>query len=153
MNKAASTISKEERRSGPIVVGVDGSNASRRALEWAVGEAEAHGNSVLAISTYLIPTMATAVPGSDIQELADRCQKILATEISEASKGHSSVRIEAKVVEGPAAQVLIDASKPASALVVGSRGHGGFVGLLLGSVSQQCVTHADCPVMVVRPVE
>ena len=60
MNKAASTISDERRRSGPIVVGVDGSNASRRALEWAVREAEARGSGVLALSTYQMPAMAAA---------------------------------------------------------------------------------------------
>jgi nucleotide-binding universal stress UspA family protein len=153
MNKAASTISDERLRSGPIVVGVDGSNASRRALDWAVREAEAHGSGVLALSAYQMPAMAAAAPGYTvgIEELGDYCKKVLETEISAISKSHPSVQIKAKTVEGPAAQILIDASELASALVVGSRGHGGFIGLLLGSVSQQCVTHARCPVVVVRP--
>jgi len=157
MNKAASSISEEERRSAPIVVGVDGSNVSRRALAWAAQEAEIRGNTVLAISTYQIPAMATADLGFslasvDVSELAEYTQRVLATEIAEVTTRHPKVRIEAKVVEGSAAQVLIDASQLASVLVVGSRGHGGFVGLLLGSVSQQCVTHARCPVVaVVRP--
>jgi nucleotide-binding universal stress UspA family protein len=140
------------------VVGVDGSSSSQRALEWAVREAEVHGNTVLAISTYSIPTMAIAESGfalesGNLQELADYCRDVLATQIAEVSDGHSSVRIEPKVVHGPAAQVLIDASDSASTLVVGSRGHGGFIGLLLGSVSQQCVSHAHCPVVVVRTSE
>jgi nucleotide-binding universal stress UspA family protein len=62
----------------------------------------------------------------------------------------SEVHVDATVAEGPAASVLVDAAEGADLLVVGSRGHGGFVGLLLGSVSQQCVTHAPCPVLVVR---
>lgn len=66
MNKAASSISEEERRSAPIVVGVDGSNVSRRALAWAVQEAEIRGNTVLAISTYQIPAMATADLGFNL---------------------------------------------------------------------------------------
>lgn len=158
MDRVASTLSEAERRSGPIVVGADGSDSSQRALEWAVREAEAHGNTVVAISTYLIPTMATAGSGfalqsANIQDLADYCRDVLATQIVEASDGHSSVLVEARVVNGPAAQVLIDASETACTLVVGSRGHGGFIGLLLGSVSQQCVSHAHCPVVVVRSSE
>lgn len=155
MDRGASTHSETKRRLGPIVVGVDGSSSSKRALEWAVREAEVHGNTVLAISTYSIPAMATAESGfaletANIQELADYCRDVLATQIAEVSEGHSSVRIESKVVNGPAAPVLIDASGSAATLVVGSRGHGGFMGLLLGSVSQQCVSHAHCPVVVVR---
>jgi nucleotide-binding universal stress UspA family protein len=155
MSRSASN-SEEERRSAPIVVGVDGSNASRRALEWAVREAECRGNTVLAIGTYQIPAMATATPGfvfdpATMAELADLCRKVMATEFSEATKGHASVRISARVLEGPAAPTRIDASAQASALVVGARGHGGFVGLLLGSVSQHCVNHAHCPVVVIRP--
>jgi nucleotide-binding universal stress UspA family protein len=60
------------------------------------------------------------------------------------------VKIERRVVEGPAASVLVDESRAADLLVVGSRGHGGFTGLLLGSVSQQCAQHAECPVVIVR---
>jgi nucleotide-binding universal stress UspA family protein len=100
--------------------------------------------------------MATASPGfafaaADMQELADICRKTLLAEISVASKGHSSVQIKSRVVEGPPALALIDASEHAAALVTGSRGHGGFLGLLLGSVSQQCVTHAHCPAVVIHP--
>jgi nucleotide-binding universal stress UspA family protein len=60
------------------------------------------------------------------------------------------VKVDGVVTEGPAGSVLVQAAEGADLLVVGSRGHGGFVGLLLGSVSQQCVTHAPCPVLVVR---
>lgn len=157
MNQAASNISEPELQSGPIVVGVDGSAASRRALEWAAQEAEVHGRQVVAVGTYLIPTLVVAAPGfstepAGSQELADYCRKVLEAEVAEASHRHPSVRIDAKVVEGPAAQALIEASQRASMLVVGCRGHGGFMGLLLGSVSQQCVTHAHCPVVVIRPL-
>lgn len=140
----------------PIVVGVDGSPTARLALAWAIREAEAHGNPVLAISSWELPTMAAASPGfafavADLEDLAQSCRKTLLTEIAETSRGHASVHIEARVVEGPPAPTLIHASEHAAALVTGSRGHGGFIGLLLGSVSQQCVTHAHCPVVVVHP--
>ncbi len=60
------------------------------------------------------------------------------------------IELERCVTEGPAAQVLLDAARGGALLVVGSRGHGGFSGLMLGSVSQQCVAHAPCPVVVVH---
>ena len=88
-----------------------------------------------------------------MQELADYTRDTLTLAVPEATAGHPAVKVEARVTEGPAAEALIDASQRASVLVVGSRGHGGFVGLLLGSVSQQCVTHAHCPVMVMRPYD
>lgn len=156
MNASAIRGSEHSDQTSPIVVGVDGSPSSRLALDWAVREAEAHGNPVLAISTYFIPAIATAAPGftfdpGNMEELADQCRAVLATEIAEAQRDHPSVQIESKAIQGPAAPILIEASGRASAVVVGSRGHGGFVGLLLGSVSQQCVTHAHCPVVVIHP--
>jgi nucleotide-binding universal stress UspA family protein len=120
--------------------------------------AEAGGNSVVAISTYAIPAIAMAAPGfslepANVQELADYTRNTVAGAVSDASASRPAVKVEARVIEGPAAEVLIDASRRASLLVVGSRGYGGFVGLLLGSVSQHCVTHAHCPVMVMRPYD
>jgi nucleotide-binding universal stress UspA family protein len=156
METTASDISEKQSRPGPIVVEVDDSPSSRLAPEWAVREAGAHGNRVLALSAYVFPALAAGTPGfsfapAERQGLVDSCRNVLPTEIAEAFKGHPSVQIEGKVFQGPAAQVLIDASRPAEALVVGSRGHRGFVGLLLGSVSQQCVIHGDCPVVVCMP--
>jgi nucleotide-binding universal stress UspA family protein len=156
MSTIAKSDSEQADSTSPIVVGVDGSPTARLALDWAIREAEAHGNPVLAISSWELPAMAAASPGysfavADMQELADICRRTLVAEIAEASKGHPSVQIEPRVVEGPPALALIDASEHAAALVTGSRGHGGFLGLLVGSVSQQCVTHAHCPVMVIRP--
>jgi nucleotide-binding universal stress UspA family protein len=158
MDSAAGNPSDEERRAAPILVGFDGSEPSRSALNWAMRVAQARGNSVVAISTYAIPAIAMSAPGfslepANVQELADYTRDTVAGAVSHASAGHPAVKVEARVVEGPAAEVLIDASQRASLLVVGSRGHGGFVGLLLGSVSQRCVTHAHCPVMVMRPYD
>jgi nucleotide-binding universal stress UspA family protein len=155
MDSASENRSEDERRAAPILVGFDGSEPSRSALDWAMQVAEARRCSVVAISTYAIPAIAMAAPGfsfepANVQELADYALDTLARAVSEASAARPTVKVEAKVVEGAAAEVLIDASKRASLLVVGSRGHGGFVGLLLGSVSQQCVIHAHCPVMVMR---
>jgi nucleotide-binding universal stress UspA family protein len=154
MNGATSSEPYGDHRSGPIVVGVDGSPAGQHALEWAVQEAEAKGTTILAISTYQNPTLASAAPYAGwspalLEELADQAQKILTDGVAAVTKEHPKVEIETKVVEGSAASVLLEASKQASALVVGSRGHGGMVGTLLGSVSHRCVAHAHCPVVVV----
>jgi nucleotide-binding universal stress UspA family protein len=71
--------------------------------------------------------------------------------VREAIPDAGDIRIERRVVEGAAAAVLVEESRGADLLVVGSRGHGGFAQLLLGSVSQQCAHHAECPVVIVRP--
>ncbi|MFZ0996330.1 MAG: universal stress protein [Candidatus Dormiibacterota bacterium] len=156
MSAIASSRTDREHLSGPIAVGVDGSPASRRALEWAVQEAAAKGTKVLAISTYEVPSLVSAAPYAAWspalkEDLADEAQKVLFSLVKATAETHPEVEIDAQVVEGPAAHVLIEASKHASALVVGSRGHGGMVGALLGSVSHRCVAHAHCPVVVVGP--
>jgi len=86
-------------------------------------------------------------PGTDRLGLTQRAVRRVVTE---ALGEHPGVPLEARAVEGAAARVLLDEAKDADLLVVGSRGHGGFAGLLLGSVSLHCVTHAPCPVVVVR---
>ncbi|MGA7087021.1 MAG: universal stress protein [Candidatus Dormiibacterota bacterium] len=156
MNAVASSRIDRDHLSGPVVVGWDGSPASRRALEWAVQEAAVKGTKVLAISAYAVPSLVSAAPYAAWspalkEDLGDEAKKILSRMVSATAEAHPEVEIEAKVVEGLPATVLIEASKHASALVVGSRGHGGMVGSLLGSVSHRCVAHAHCPVVVVGP--
>ncbi len=132
-----------------IVVGVDGSEGSLRALAWAAGEAEHHGAKLRAVRSWapMMPGLGpgysvAAGPGFDEQEFAARrLQEILGEADSDA---------EAVVVEGRAAKVLIDQSGEADLLVVGSRGHGGFAGMLIGSVSQHASAHSECPVVVIR---
>jgi nucleotide-binding universal stress UspA family protein len=75
---------------------------------------------------------------------------VLRESVDRVRSDYPAVKVETAVVEGPPARVLVDLSADADLLVVGSRGRGGFSGLLLGSVSQQCVDHAHCPVTVVR---
>jgi nucleotide-binding universal stress UspA family protein len=142
--------------SGLIVVGVDGSDASRQALEWAIVASEAQGQRILAIGTYKSPLMVGAssyptVSPVTIRELSNECRRVLTDAAYIATERHPRVQIETKVVEGAAAEVLVDASAGAALLVVGSRGNGPLIGLLLGSVSQKCVARAHCPVVVVGP--
>jgi nucleotide-binding universal stress UspA family protein len=152
---------------GRIVVGVDGSQASKDALSWAVAEARLRGDSVVAIHAWTPPYPAASVayptaaafPGAPVapvdDDLADAMRKgaeeLLAQAASQAEPG--DVPIEQRLVDGPAASALIEAAKGAELVVVGSRGHGGFTGLLLGSVSQQVANHAPCPVVIVRAPE
>lgn len=133
-----------------IVVGVDGSVPSKAALAWAIRQARLTGAAVEAViawefpSAYGYPAPAVAV---NWQELAEQ---VISDAVSEVSGSAGDVEIRETVAEGNAAQALLDASAGAELLVVGSRGHGGFVEALLGSVGQHCVQHATCPVVVIR---
>lgn len=138
-----------------IVVGVDGSASSLSALRWAIRQAELMGAAVDAVAAWHYPVVAGGYawgPGGmgqdyDFKEIAG---KTLAGAISNALNPGSGVRVRAQVFEGNPAQVLLDAAAGADLLVVGSRGHSGFTEALLGSVSQHCVHHASCPVVVIR---
>jgi nucleotide-binding universal stress UspA family protein len=140
---------------GRIVVGVDGSLSSRAALAWAVRQAGLAGASVEAVTAWHYPVMAGGVPigltgeldNSDYREWA---ASALDQTIKQAVGPDGPVRVSATVREGNAAQVLAEVADGADLLVVGSRGHGGFTEALLGSVSQACVHHAECPVVIVR---
>ncbi|WP_329575713.1 universal stress protein [Kitasatospora sp. NBC_01250] len=134
-----------------IVVGVDGSDSSKAALRWAVRQAELTGSAVEALTswelpkTYGWPSLSAEVPDYE----KDAGQALAETIRTAVGTGHP-VEIRPLVVRGHAAAALLDAAHGATLLVVGNRGHGGFAEALLGSVSQQCVQHASCPVVVVR---
>ena len=138
-----------------VMVGVDGSAASVRALSWAARYATATGARVQAVLAWHYPAAAGQAPvgiapdpvhrGTEAEQLA-----ILDKTIAQAYTGQPGPTAEARLGYGHPAQVLIEASKEADLLVVGSHGHGAFTGMLLGSVSIHCVTGAFCPVVVVR---
>ncbi len=137
-----------------IVVGVDGSPSSVNALHWAADQAQLTGASVHVVATWELPTsygwVPTYPPGFDAAgDVAKGVDKTVKEELGEKPP----VALRTSVVEGDAAQVLVDLSKGADLLVVGSRGHGAFAGMLLGSVSEYCAAHSHCPVVVVRHIE
>ncbi|MDA8295111.1 MAG: universal stress protein [Actinomycetota bacterium] len=132
---------------GTVVVGVDGSSASTAALEWAVRYAELADLRLQAIIAWHFP--ASSGWAVDAGDLATASEAALSEALKPIVEAHPNVEIQADVDEGPAAQVLLDAARTADLLVVGSRGHGAFAGMLLGSVSMHCVHHARCPVVVV----
>ena len=145
----------QETPAGPrIVAGVDGSDSSVSALRWAIRQAALTGAAVDAVIAWHYPDLASSGIAVGAVEptyeiFRENAEKIVADAISSVDPA-SDVAVSARVAQGHAAQVLLDASAGASLLVVGSRGHGGFAEALLGSVSQHCVQHALCPVVVVR---
>ena len=138
-----------------IVVGVDGSTGSATALRWAIRQAERTGATVEAVSTWQNPAMSGYAIGwapmaYDGDSLATIAEKTLTETVADVTAQHTtSVDIVTHVVQGHPAEILLHAANGADLLVVGSRGHGTFAGILLGSVSQHCVQHAPCPVVVV----
>ncbi len=137
-----------------IVVGADGSPPSNHALRWALRQAKLTGAAVEAVHAWHIPSTNGWTPMFDLAEgLSKAGEQVLANAIAEAAGDHPAVTVHARLVEGNAAAALLQAASGADLLVLGCRGHGGFVGALLGSVSQHCVQHATCPVVVIRDGE
>lgn len=146
-----------------IIVGVDGSDGARVALEWAVGEARLRGARLVAVHTWQIPPLGAGVhpfgtgagafdPTLDadlLERVEAGAKQLLEREL--AAVDLSGIEVEKLVEARNPADALLDAARDADLLVVGTRGHGGFKGLLLGSVSQQASHHAPCPVVIVPP--
>jgi len=137
-----------------IVVGVDGSEGSEKALRWAARQAELTGAKLEAVTGWEYPAFygwAPAMPEDyDYEDLAGRAQ---AKAIDEVFGSGRPATLETRVVARHPALALVEASEGADLLVVGSRGYGGFADALLGSVSTYCVHHAHCPVVVIRPAD
>ena len=133
-----------------IVVGVDGSVHSKLALRWAARIAATEGATIDVVAAWEFPnTYGWSAFSEEYSPQAD-IEKALNQAIDEVFGVDRPQGLRTHVVEGRAAMALLDASKDALMLVVGSRGHGGFVGLLLGSVSAKVAEHATCPVLVVH---
>ena len=137
-----------------IVVGIDGSDESKRALHWALNEARLREAKLVAVHTWTYQFTAGPgyLPGADPEVRASiqkEAEQVVTDALSEV--GTVGVEVEVKALEGSPSATLVEAAEGADLLVVGSRGRGGFSGLLLGSVSQQCAHHAPCPVVIVPP--
>jgi nucleotide-binding universal stress UspA family protein len=137
-----------------IVVGVDGSEPSQEALRWAIEEARIRHSTIRAVYVWFMPRDSAYgfVPAEvfDRERLQQEAGEALDGWVAQLAPESVDVHVERDAVEGHAAHVLIEAAEGAELLVVGSRGRGGFTGLLLGSVSQQCAHHAPCPVVILR---
>jgi nucleotide-binding universal stress UspA family protein len=147
--------------SGSVVVGVDGSAGARAALRWAMAEARLRKTPLRVVHawTFSYPGAAgygylgeslDAFPDGGPSNLHRASEDMVEHAIADLAAEAEGIEIEREIIEGTAADVLLGAVTQNDLLVVGSRGHGGFVGLLLGSVSQQCAHHARCPVVIVH---
>jgi nucleotide-binding universal stress UspA family protein len=142
-----------------IVVGADGSDASKEALRWALDEARLRQARLQVVHAWEAPPPVADVAPSPspslelvdmlpaLQQSAEHTVRRLVEDVAGDDPG---VELEAAAVEGPAVSVLLDAARDAQLIVVGSRGHGRFASLLLGSVSQALAHHAPCPLVIHR---
>lgn len=147
-------MSKSTRR---IVVGIEGSGGARAALKWAIQEAKFRKATVVVATAYsptwvpISPDFSYIPSGNfNVEEEVSRMQQQLTMEVV-GEAGGEDVPVEYVRMKGTPADTLISIAQEADMLVVGSRGRGGFRGLLLGSVSQQIAHHGGCPVVIVRP--
>jgi nucleotide-binding universal stress UspA family protein len=153
-------MSHQEQTSRRLVVGVDGSEESRAALRWAADEADLRNAELEAVLAwerpYLIPVPqmsqgAFPISPVDPELLGRQAERTLHESLGEVFGEQLPARLKPLVLEGNPAGVLLSRALNAELLIVGSRGHGGFKGLLTGSVTEQCVRHARSSVVVVRP--
>jgi nucleotide-binding universal stress UspA family protein len=142
---------------GLIVVGVDHSAGAKVALRFALEEARLREATLRVVHAWQFGYLgATGLEGGlpavggDLDEFRRAAAAELDAIIGEAAGDADRIEVERRLEQGTPAAVLVDESRDADLLVVGSRGHGGFASLLLGSVSQQCAHHAQCPVVIVR---
>jgi nucleotide-binding universal stress UspA family protein len=157
---------------GTIVVGVDGSPGSESALRWALAEARLRTSSLRVVHAYHPPHVPLAEAGMGLAggmavptvftENVEQLRRAVEGEARNliddmlrraGDESLDGLEIERVAAEGPPVQALIESARGAELLVLGSRGRGGFLGLLLGSVSQQCAQHPPCPVVILPPPE
>ena len=147
---------READATGHVLVGIDGSPASVRALGFAFDHASRHNLALTVVHTWEVPPIGaiTGVPSPEpptlLQNIADNELRASSEELAGYSESYPDVPVDISVVQGSPLKVLAEKSSDADLLVVGSRGRGGFLGLLLGSVSHGVLHHAHCPVAVVR---
>jgi nucleotide-binding universal stress UspA family protein len=140
--------------SGPVVVGVDGTPVGEAAIAFAFAAASARGADLVAVHTWTDLVLETAFAGGaaalDFAPLAQQAEEVLGERLAGWQEKYPDVRVIRHVSRERASQALLRHAEGAGLLVVGSRGRGGFRGLLLGSTSQHLLHHAPCPVAVVR---
>lgn len=133
-----------------IVVGVDGSEHSVEALRWALRQARLTGAELRAVSSWQLPIPYDYMHFDNVDWEGETMNNLDRT-LAEVAADVGDTKVTKRVVRGHAGTVLVDESEDADLLVVGSRGHGTAKGMLLGSISQHCVTNASGPVVVIRP--
>ncbi|MDO5500402.1 MAG: universal stress protein [Propionibacteriaceae bacterium] len=145
--------STEHEPSAPVVVGVDGSDTSARAIDFAAEYAEGAGAPLLGVAAWPYPWRAQDPKDLETAVLDGQAhaERLLSAALAEVRAAHPDLVVDSLLTDTDPAQALIEAAREAQLVVVGSRGRGGFAGMLLGSVSRTVLRHAPCPVAVVRP--
>ena len=141
------TVGQPDVTAAPVVVGIDGSEGSQRALRWAAEYARMSGAPLQAVMAWDLPTNYGMPANYDDVDFTKEAEAKL--EQTLAAVGDLGA-VQQRVEQGHPAAVLVSASEHARLLVIGSHGHGVFAASLLGSVSHKCIHHAQCPVVVVR---
>ncbi|MDO4611204.1 universal stress protein [Corynebacterium sp.] len=146
----------EETKYGPVVVGVDGSGVSQKAIELAFKEADARGAELIAVHTWMDMQVQASLAGLSAaqqqwQVVEDEQRALLGRRLAGWAEKYPDVQVTKVVTRDRPVRALSDASEGAQLLVVGSHGRGGFKGMLLGSTSRALLQAAPCPMMVVRP--
>jgi nucleotide-binding universal stress UspA family protein len=131
-----------------IVVGVDGSEHSNTALRWALKEAECHSGTVTAVLAWQVPFLS--FPGAFDRDQLEKAYKDFLVETVSGIAPKPAVPLQTLVAEGDPTEAMVEASKGANLLVLGTRGRSAFAGLLLGAVSQGAAATAHCPVVLVK---
>jgi nucleotide-binding universal stress UspA family protein len=144
---------------GDIVVGVDGSEGAAHALKSASELARLKGDRLVVVTAWHVPSAAYGSPGfvpmvsPSLEQQAREAAEAVVADAVETARKDGVVDVDGRVAQGNAAEILVRAGEGADLLVVGSRGLGGFAGLVLGSVSEQVMHHAHVPTLVVRPAK
>lgn len=133
-----------------VVVGVDGSPSSRQALRWAAAQAALTGAELHAVTTWHLPASYDWDGAIDSIDWSGGARRTLESAISDALSEEDAARVVRHLVEGHPARMLVRQAADADLLVIGSRGHGGLAGILVGSVGLHLLAHATCPVVVVH---
>ena len=155
MNGESEAGNQEPHRAhSKVVVGVDGSESSLRALDWAMRYTALTDSTLEVVTAWTFPERPAPL-GVDVrvpfqEELMAEAERKLSELVAGAVPDDQRAAVRTKVVRGEAAKVLVAEAAGAELLVVGSRGRGSFAQLLLGSVSERCAQHAECPVLVMR---
>lgn len=135
---------------GFVVVGVDGSDISTRALVWGMAFARSMDHQIVAVTGFVIPWTIFITPTYQPEDYARDAEEMLQRSVREAQSSVPDVTVEPRLVQESPSQALIMASHGAELLVVGARGHGALSDVHVGSVANACVNHAPCPVVVYR---
>ena len=148
----------EENKYGPIVVGVDGSDVSQQATEFAFAEADARGAKIEAIHTWIDMQVQASLAGlaaahQEWKVVEEEQTQLLQERLAPLLEQYPNVDVDMVITRDRPIRALVDAAKHAQLLVVGSHGRGGFRGMLLGSTSRALLQQAPCPMVVVRPTK